>query len=228
MISKFFLRFTFNLGIGCLCLLVLWIPGLVWFAVSMPNQVEDTETPVDAIVVLTGGSERLRTGVNLLQEGMAKNLFVSGVWPGTTRRELLHSIGVEGDSRLGRKIELGHIAADTIGNAWETAIQMQERGWTSVRLVTANYHMRRSLLELKIAMPHAVVVPHPVFPGSVMQDGWWRYRGTALLFATEYTKYILAHVRLLLPDSGMSHVDDVARASLKAMRTFLVSETQYP
>ena len=224
MIYRFFVRCVSGLGIGLLVLLALWVPGFVWFAASVPDRVEDTTTPADAIVVLTGGSERLQTGLDLLRKGAADRLFVSGVWPGTTRKDLLQHVGVADDSDLGRKVDLGHIAANTVGNAWETAIQIQEQGWTSVRLVTANYHMRRSLLELRMAAPHVIIVPHPVFPSSVMLEGWWQYPGTAALLATEYTKYLLAHVRLFLPDPQVSSVHSVARASFDAMRTFLVSE----
>ena len=69
-----------------------------------------------------------------------------------------------------------------------------------------------------------MIIPHPVFPPSVMLEGWWRYPGTAALLATEYTKYILARARLLLPDPQTSPIQSVARASLDAVRTFLVSE----
>lgn len=92
-------------------------------------------------------------------------------------------------------IALGYEAGDTIGNAAETALWMRKEGFRSVRLVTANYHMPRSLLEFSHAMPGVTVIPHPVFPNSVKQDQWWRWPGTAHLIATEYTKYLAAAVR---------------------------------
>ncbi|KJS36883.1 MAG: hypothetical protein VR70_13490 [Rhodospirillaceae bacterium BRH_c57] len=183
-----------------LAVLALWIPGLVWFAASMPSEPAATSPPTEAVVVLTGGSERLRTGLDLLEAGAAEHLFVSGVHPGTTLDALLAEVrpALPEDARA--RIELGHVAADTVGNAIETAVWVRERDVSSLRLVTAGYHMQRSLLEFRTALPDVVIVPHPVFPENVKQGDWWRYSGTTLLFATEYTKYLVAHLRLLLPD----------------------------
>lgn len=182
-------------GLGLVVLPVLaWAAGFFWFAVTMPNHVDDPLRPTDAIVVLTGGSERLTTGLALLAEKKAKKLLVSGVYRGVEVAELL---------RLSRRtpdeveccIVLGYTADNTLGNAAETAAWMTSEGFASLRLVTANYHMQRSLFEFRQAMPEVVVVPHPVFPDTVKQNEWWRWPGTAHLIATEYTKFLLAVAR---------------------------------
>lgn len=184
-----------------LAVIAVWLPGLIWFVASMPAEVRDGGRRTEAVVVLTGGSERLRTGVALLEGDAADRLFVSGVHPGTSLDDLLAGVQADPSPDLRARIELGHVAADTVGNAIETAVWVHEQGITSLRLVTAGYHMPRSLLEFGAALPRGtVVVPHPVFPENVKQDDWWRYPGTTLLFATEYTKYLVAHLRLLLPD----------------------------
>ncbi|NKD45071.1 YdcF family protein [Haematospirillum jordaniae] len=200
-LTRFLLRLCASLTITGLAFLALWLPGLVWFTATMPEQVEDSSTRTDAIVVLTGGSERMQTGFRLLEQGMGSVLFISGAGPGTTPGELLRDSGTLKPEALRNHIELGHIAADTVGNAWETTIWLRSHGLTSMRLVTGSYHMRRSLLEFQAAMPEATIIPHPVFPGLVKQDNWWQYPGTAALFATEYTKYLLARLRLSLPDA---------------------------
>ncbi len=191
-----------------LAVLAVWIPGLVWFAASMPSEPvavdartgAPTGAPTEAVVVLTGGSERLRTGLDLLEAGAADRLFVSGVHPGTTLDALLAEVRPALPEEARARVELGHVAADTVGNAIETAVWVRERDVSSLRLVTAGYHMQRSLLEFRTALPDVIIVPHPVFPENVKQGDWWRYSGTTLLFATEYTKYLVAHLRLLLPD----------------------------
>ena len=43
----------------------------------------------DALVVLTGGTKRLETGLKLLSESRAKKLFISGVYKGVDVRRLL-------------------------------------------------------------------------------------------------------------------------------------------
>ena len=73
---------------------------------------------------------------------------------------------------------LGHEAINTLGNAHETAQWIRSQGFRSLRLVTAWYHMPRSLLEFDRAMPEIDIVAHPVFPEQVKQERWWTWRGT--------------------------------------------------
>ncbi len=172
-----------------------WLAGFVWFAVDVPERVEDPDTPTDAIVVLTGGSERLDTGLSLLRRHMGQKLFVSGVYRGVDVAELLRLTRQKPDE-VECCIILGHTADNTLGNAAETAAWMREQGYKSLRLVTANYHMRRSLTEFRYAMPDVTIIAHPVFPYKVKQR-WWLWPGTAHLIATEYVKYLGANLRHL-------------------------------
>ncbi len=171
-----------------------WGVGLLEFAGSIPRRVVDTDRRTDAIVVLTGGSERLATGLQLLSEDKAQRVFVSGVHPGVDADKLLRLAG-RTDHTLEERIEVGHGAQDTRGNASETAAWMRGRGFHSLRLVTGGYHMPRSLLEFSEALPEAEVIPHPVFPDRVKQASWWLRPGTAALIIGEYNKYLLARLR---------------------------------
>ena len=56
---------------------VIWFCGFLIFAQSLPDAVLMPKAPTDAIVVLTGGSLRLETGLELLANKRAKKLFVS-------------------------------------------------------------------------------------------------------------------------------------------------------
>jgi uncharacterized SAM-binding protein YcdF (DUF218 family) len=173
---------------GCVVMAAaIWAAGLIWFAATIPSTVADTTTHTDAIVVLTGGSERIETGLKLLTDGLADRLYVSGVGGQTHHCDML-GVAVS-DPTLGPRIALG-TALNTPGNAAETAAWARDAHVRSIRLVTAGYHMRRSLLELSAAMPGVEIVPHPVFPPLVKTD-WWRWRGTASLYAREYTKFVL-------------------------------------
>lgn len=183
-----------------LLLVLLWLGGLLWFATALPDAVEDPETVTDAIVVLTGGAERVAGGLALLEAGKARMLFVSGVHRGVDLADLLrqtHPLPAP-PSCGGRCIALGHAADDTVGNAVETAAWMRAGGFNSLRLVTAAYHMPRSLLEFHRAMPGLAIVPHPVFPDAFKQEQWWRWPGTIHLMAVEYSKYLVAMVRPLV------------------------------
>jgi uncharacterized SAM-binding protein YcdF (DUF218 family) len=186
-------------------LALVWAGGLVWFVSTIPRD----EPPgadaaalqrTDAIVVLTGGSARLTTGLKLLAAGAAKKLFVSGVYEGVDVQELLR-LSRQAPDDVECCIVLGYAADSTIGNAYETEGWMSEQGYTSLRLVTANYHMRRSLLEFRTAMPEVAIIPHPVIPPNVHLSGWWLRRGTASLLITEYNKYLAALLRYWLEKS---------------------------
>lgn len=167
-----------------------WSAGLVVFATRIPDQVEDPQTHTDAIVVLTGGSGRLDEGLNLLARDLAGKLFVSGVYQGVDVKTLLQ-VAHRGPGDLEPHIAIGD-AVNTVENAAETAAWMAQEGFTSLRLVTASYHMPRSLLEFHHAMPHVSMIPHPVFPEHVKQDRWWAWPGTAALLVTEYNKLLVA------------------------------------
>jgi uncharacterized SAM-binding protein YcdF (DUF218 family) len=92
-------------------------------------------------------------------------------------------------------IVLGHEAFDTIGNAAETATWMRGERFTSMRLVTAAYHMPRALLLLHDVLPGDTIVPHPIVPSSFDPANWWSSRESRNVLAGEYVKYLLARVR---------------------------------
>jgi uncharacterized SAM-binding protein YcdF (DUF218 family) len=173
---------------------LLALAGLVRFAI--PPAAENQPAPTDAIVVLTGASLRLPIGIDLLREGKGRMLFVSGVPRRVNLGEVLRGTGEDVPQWLACCIELGHQAQNTAGNAVETARWVRRGGYHSLRLVTSWYHMPRSLLEFRRAMPDVRIIPHPVFSDAVKQENWWAWRGTAALLISEYGKYLAA---LFLP-----------------------------
>jgi uncharacterized SAM-binding protein YcdF (DUF218 family) len=174
----------------------VWGLGLFRFADEIPTTVADAETQTDAIVVLTGGSGRLAEGLGLLAAGRADRMFISGVYYGLDVRTLLKVM--QSSRRLESQIAIGN-ATNTVGNARETAEWVNGTakdggGIDSIRLVTAAYHMPRSLLEFHAAMTEVKVIPHPVFPAHVKAD-WWAWPGTAVLVLGEYNKFLSAWLR---------------------------------
>lgn len=171
-----------------------WFGGLFWFVAQIPYPGPASIARTDAIVVLTGGSERLDTGLRLLAEGFAAKLFVSGVARGVDLATLLR-LARRQPEEMACCIAIGYRADNTAGNARETSAWMGEQGYTSLRLVTAGYHMPRSLLEFRRAMAGLSIVPHPVFPPGFKRTRWWLWPGTASLLTSEYIKYLLARLR---------------------------------
>lgn len=171
-----------------------WTIGFILFVQTVSNLPAPTERKTEAIVVLTGGSLRLQAGLDLLSKGLAEKLFVSGVHRGVDVTELLR-ISRQTPKALDCCIVLGYAADNTRGNARETAVWMRNEGYRSMRLVTANYHMPRSLFELRRILPRAEIIPNAVSPSHVKLDALWISPGTAFLLVREYTKLILAQVR---------------------------------
>lgn len=174
-----------------------WLAGLVWFIHAIPTAVADPDRMTDAIVVLTGGSLRVESGLALLAAGKARKLFISGVYHGVEVGDLLR-LSRQAPDRVACCIALGHEAESTFGNARETAQWMRAELFRSLRLVTANYHMPRSLLEFTRAMPGIEIEPHPVFPEISRGPGWWMRPASFVLLLDEYDKYLVALARPIL------------------------------
>ena len=172
-------------------LAALWLVGFLAFVIGLPLSVKDDTTRTDAIVVLTGGQERLNTGISLLDMGLADRLFVTGVHKGVETADILRAARLDIPKSLAVRIELGHRADDTVGNAEETLQWVRANDIHSVRLVTADYHMRRSLWQFHQVMPDIEIIPHPVFPDHG-RIGQWNY---VMLLAGEYSKYAVAVIR---------------------------------
>ncbi len=190
-------RWLRRLAATGLLLALVWAGGLVWFAERVAAIPPAADRVTDAIVVLTGGSERVAAGLGLLAADRAGSLFVSGVHHDVDVAELLR-VAEQAPGGLECCIVLGHSADDTVGNARETAAWMRAQGYRSLRLVTANYHMPRSLLEFRRALPEVEILPDPVAPAVVRLEDWWRWPGTTALLAREYNKYLFALARDLL------------------------------
>jgi uncharacterized SAM-binding protein YcdF (DUF218 family) len=190
------------IAFGVVVLVLLYGAGLLRFADALPRAVAEPTTETDAIVALTGGSQRLTSAFELLAEKRARWLFISGVNRETDLARVpgAHALGPE---VLACCVVIGRAADDTIGNAAETAEFARSHAIASLRLVTASYHMPRSLLELKRALPDVRIIPHPVFPPGFRQDDWWRWPGSASLVVLEYNKYLAARVRHALADFVM-------------------------
>ncbi len=175
----------------CFCFLA----GFAFFAshigsLASPDQVR----AADAIVVVTGGQSRIDVAVDLLKAGKAKRLLISGVNPMANREDLRAATG--GDRRLFECcVDIDHAALDTVGNAEESAKWVRGHAYGSVILVTNNYHMPRTMLEMRRLLDHEDLQPYPVVNSRLDRGTWLRKPEAIRVLFTEYTKYIAALVR---------------------------------
>lgn len=172
--------------------ILLWLAGLFVFAdrvIDSTPAVEPSD-PADAIVVLTGASDlRLKEGMRLLERRKGQRLFISGVNREVKRPELLDV--TEGSKRLYECcVDLGYEAENTVGNAREIADWARGHDFYTLIVVTSDYHMPRSLLELKADMPDAKFIPYPVATPDLDARGWWKSRKGERIIVVEYCKYL--------------------------------------
>lgn len=136
--------------------------GFVWF-------LGEAERPgivprhADGIVVLTGGADRIETGLRLLAAGRADRLLISGVH-GAELADLIRRAGLDLAPVTGR-VTLGRMATSTRTNAHETADWNRAHQASSLIIVTAGFHMPRALVELRRALPGVTLHRAPVLTG---------------------------------------------------------------
>jgi len=182
----------FLLGSIVTVLLVVWLAGLGYFVSRMPMQPKEALTRADAIAIVTGGSLRVREGLDLLQSNVAKELFISGVGEGVNIEDIvqLHPYPESVMQYFGQ-INLGYHAQNTVGNAKEVADWAASMQVKTMYLVTAYYHMPRVLQEFQHAMGAVKLLPHPVFPETVPVEGWWMHPTSLSVILDEYHKFVV-------------------------------------
>ena len=182
----------------------LWLGGFVAFAEYLKGLTPANPPSSDGIVVLTGDRQRLVAGLELLSRQPDARLLITGVNPATRLADLSAGLGID-FSQLDERIDLGRDAADTVGNAEEAAIWALSHDYRSLTIVTAGYHMPRSLMVFRRRMPGIRLIPYPVFPDSIRLHDWWRWPGTTRLLFIEYHKYLAS--RLLGPLNPAKSLD---------------------
>ncbi len=179
-----------------LVVLMIWTAGLLAFAGRVARLTPaDEPAPADGIVALTGGSDlRLEAATDLLENGKGRRLLVSGVNRRATRADLW---GVTGAAKpvFDCCVDLGFTAADTIGNARETAQWARAMRFNSLILVTSDYHTPRAMLELKAMLPGARITAYPVATPALDARNWWAGAPSARRMVVEYSKFLVILAR---------------------------------
>ncbi len=199
--------------VAVLCAAAIFAGGFAWFA-SHVSHLATPEDPgeADAIIVLTGGQARLDAALGLLKSGKGQRLLISGVNPRADLDDLQAVTG--GDKTLfACCVDIDHAALDTIGNAEESAKWVETHAYRSVILVTNNYHMPRSLLEMGRLLQAAELRPYPVVNTRLDDGAWMTKPGALRVLFTEYTKYLASLARGILRAQPADEEITVAHAS---------------
>ncbi len=158
---------------------VLWAFGFAGFLLSVQNQTA-SKTRADGIVVLTGGPGRIDEGFAVLSSGRGARLLISGVNQTLDNQTILQAIG-QGQELLECCVDPGRNATDTKSNALEAAAWAKEKNFKSIILITADFHMPRSLNAFTEFAPDLKIISHPVVAEV-----------SPLTVMLEYNKYLLS------------------------------------
>ena len=183
--------------------IVLFFGGFLFFVNEIPKIVPPTVPSADGIVALTGGADRIEIAAGLLDNDKGQRLLISGVNPTTTSAALANAMPQYKDL-FDCCIDLDYRALNTVGNADQTRKWVQDNGFKSVIVVTSNYHMPRSLIEIKRAMPEINFIAYPVMTAHLETGKWWSNPGSLQLLASEYVKYLEALVRSAYTNTAMT------------------------
>lgn len=163
------------------------------------GRIGDLETPAapraDGIVALTGGSgKRIVAAISLLEAGAGERLLVSGVHESVVVEDLKIATGGMEES-FACCIDIGRDATSTQGNAIETRSWVKTHGFTTVILVTSDYHMPRARLWFAKEASDIILVAYPM-QSLISAKKWWSSWTSFRGLVTEWAKYRVTAVIL--------------------------------
>ncbi|MBL4589047.1 MAG: YdcF family protein [Alphaproteobacteria bacterium] len=119
----------------------IYVVGFSVFTLNALNVSAHTTKNVQAVIILTGGENRIKEGVRLLKSEKSLQIFISGVGENIT----IKNIFPETHKDLKCCVNLGHKALDTMGNAEESYKWLaDQKDIRSFYLVTSSYHIPRA------------------------------------------------------------------------------------
>ena len=179
-------------------ILCTWLFGLCAFAVSvLTMKPEKPEMRTDAIVVLTGGKNRIETGLQLFSDGVAPELFITGVHDDVTAVEITaRHMGAHPLPAC--CITLGHKANTTTENAAETKEWITSKNIKTLYLVTSNYHIPRAFLEFHSELPGIKIIPYPILQPDITPSDEYFWH----MIFKEYHKTVFRFFEILILGPG--------------------------
>jgi uncharacterized SAM-binding protein YcdF (DUF218 family) len=179
-----------------LALVFLYVAGFALFAERATRRPAPEPPPAaDAVVALTGaGGGRLTTAMALLERGAGARLLITGVNQAATDEDVRRVVAASED-KFDCCVDLDRAARSTVGNAREAAAWAHAHGYRSLLVVTSDFHMARSLLELDRAFADDPVILHP-YPVRAPDGGaaaWWRDPTAARRLMVEYVKFLATY-----------------------------------
>ena len=167
--------------------LIAWALGFALFCVTLGKPAPAAVKRTQAIIVLTGGKFRIEHAAKLLDQGKAERLLIAGADPSVRKEDLVRRLGGK-RSLFACCVDLGSESVDTRSNADEAKRWLERRKFTTLRLVTSDWHMRRASYEFRQTLGRDY---------RIVFDAVKTEPGLTTLFA-EYNKYLLRRMSVWL------------------------------
>jgi uncharacterized SAM-binding protein YcdF (DUF218 family) len=169
-------------------LLLLFLPPAIPHLLSSREPGPPTR-PADAIFVLSGGEGRIQEGFRAWSGGAARELFILGAGRSVPVKRIVPEELRIPDEALSR-VHVEGWSGNTLENAFSAKSAVGEGKYSSVILVTSDYHIPRAVLAFRKVLPPEVSLSairvHPEGgPGASWRwarrhfiEGWkfWGYR----------------------------------------------------
>lgn len=166
-------------------LVLLYLLGFLVFGVTLGRPAGDQRT--DAAVVVTGGSGRIERGVAVVGKGEAKRLLIAGADPSVSKSDLARLLKLD-PKILACCVDLGSESVDTRSNAEEAKRWLDAHHFRSFRLITSDWHMRRTRYEFNRVFGDG----YTIVPDAVHTEPQF------MTLFSEYNKYILRRIAVLV------------------------------
>ncbi|MEG8099189.1 YdcF family protein [Candidatus Liberibacter brunswickensis] len=174
--------------------LMFFIIGFISFINCVQRMRIPNHPLVNAIVVLTGEKIRIEKSFELLENNIGSKVFISGVHHSVSKDILIKKIPIKKDLAE-CCIDIGYKALNTSGNATEISEWAKKHNFHHVLIVTHDYHIIRTFLELNRVNNTINFIPYPIISPSVQNNNLILNMRMLIIIFIEYLKILLLSVQ---------------------------------
>ena len=156
------------------------------------NYKEEIKNNIWGVVALTGGRNRIAKAIEFYMANDGGRMLISGVGKGTSLDMILKSDDI--DIKLGKIIDLGDTAIDTVGNAKEVKEWSDKYNIDNVYVVTSFYHVPRAMLEIK-RYNEGKNIKYIATSSNFVKKKWWSNYKSFCFLMKEYVKFLIVFVQ---------------------------------
>ena len=172
--------------------------GIILYLVSFLNFIFDIDKKyivknnVNNIIVLTGNTGRLFSGLDLMSNNIKSRMLITGVAKGVKHSEIINNKDIKRN-----RITLGYTAQSTLGNAIEATSWIKKYKINDIILVTDSWHMQRALLLFNASMPNIKISPYPIHSTNFQIKDYFQFDSRVFFIYKEHLKYFVSHIQVI-------------------------------